>query len=536
VIIAADQPLEVLGKEYRDRVRLRVDGVPATLEFLRHYFRLGRDAARAQAALESEGLPFLSLNGPYLCQYLEARGFSTRLIRVLTTARSEFLELLSERPRAVVISTTFLPFAAQIEELARLVKAHAPETALVAGGVQVWKSYRHKQLLDAGLIAPDIRAQVCEHNFLMDPARPSCLDALIVNPRGEATLAKFLSALRDGGDWRRLENVAWFDGGQCKTNPVKEEPEGEVQVDWSAVAPAPERTYYPVQAGHGCSLRCAFCDFCGLFPKQKLRAPESVIRGLRTIPEAGGVRRVYFTDDNLFATRRRVTDVCQAIVRSGLKLRWRGMFHIGIVDEAIAEVLARSGCLEVLLGIESGDAEILRRMNKRITPERILRGLELLARHGIHTKSTFIVGFPGENERTLRNTVDLLNAYPTSGPGAHRYLFFTFAVLPLAQVAGPESRARYKLEGYGYHWRHETMDSEEAGRRLAAVQEAIKPELSPSYVLEVPELPGLNGADVQRIYCLRNLLARSAAAVQSSSVGQRWDELESAILPAPAGT
>jgi len=173
-------------------------------------------------------------------------------------------------------------------------------------------------------------------------------------------------------------------------------------------------------------------------------------------------------------------------------------------------------------------------MNKRITPERILRGLELLARHGIHSKSTFIIGFPGENDRTLRNTIDLLNAYPTCGPGAHRYLFFTFAVLPLAQVAGPESRARYKLEGYGYHWKHETMDSEEAGRRLAAAQEAIKPELSPSYVLEVPELPGLRSGDIQRIYLLRSLLARAAFTGQSSDVGPQWDELETAICPAGA--
>ena len=246
-----------------------------------------------------------------------------------------------------------------------------------------------------------------------------------------------------------------------------------------------------------------------------------------------GVRRVYFTDDNLFTSRRRAAELCRALIDSKMAMKWRGMVRVGMVDEEIAELMARSGCMEILLGIESGDPGILRRMKKRVTPRQILDGIAWLNRRGINTKSTFIIGFPGETEQTVGRTVDLLNAYPTDGPAVHRYLFFTFAVLPLSEVAGRELRQAYGLEGYGYHWRHATMDSAQASELLAAAQEQLKPQLSPSYVLEVPEMPGLTVEQIKRIYLLRNRLARlDRAGLKEPSGRELWRRLEESFAGA----
>jgi len=509
VIIGGDEPQEVLGTEQRQRMRLAVDGQPASLAFLREYFRAGRSAAAAAAALRARPLPFVSLNGPYLRQFLRSRGLRVELAPLLDGSRSALAAALSARPRAVVISTTFLPFAAQIDALAAEVKRLAGEALVIAGGAQVYKSYLHKRLLDAGAIGEDIRAAVCEHNYLMDPARPSPVDALVVSSRGEETLAGVLEALRDGRDWRGLDNVAWRDGGRWRLGRLVEEPYREVKVDWGPVLNGRAGVYVPVQAGQGCGFRCTFCDFCGLFPRVRVRRPASVVEEIATIPPgADGARRVYFTDDNLFTGRARAAALCRALVESGMALRWRGMMRLDLIDEATADLMAASGCAEVLLGVESGDAGLLRRMGKRLTPAGVLAAVERLHRRGINTKSTFIVGFPGETDATIARTAELLNAYPTDGPGVHRYTFFTFAVLPLAEVAGAESRRRYALEGYGYHWRHATMDSAQAAAALDSLYERIDPRLSPSYVLEVPELPGMTVEQVKEAFLVRNLLVR----------------------------
>jgi p-methyltransferase len=199
------------------------------------------------------------------------------------------------------------------------------------------------------------------------------------------------------------------------------------------------------------------------------------------------------------------------------------MFRLSVVDDEVAEWMARSGCVEVLLGVESGDQEILQAMTKRTKPGDILRAVGALNKHGVSTKNMLIVGFPGETEQSVRNTVDILNAYPTDGPGVHRVMFFTFAVLPLAEIASAKNRQLHNLRGYGYHWKHNTMDSKRAAELMAWAQDSLKPELSPPYVLEVPEHPGLDIEQIKQVYRLRNEIVRTT---DTGKADHLWSELE----------
>jgi hypothetical protein len=266
------------------------------------------------------------------------------------------------------------------------------------------------------------------------------------------------------------------------------------------------------------------------------RAAASIIEELRTIPPVDGVRRVYFTDDNLFTSRKRLREVCEAMIAADLGVRWRGMLHVNIVDDDTAALMAASGCLEVHLGIESGDPDILKAMGKRTTPDTILQGIATLARHGINTKSSFIVGYPGETAQTVANTVAMVNAYPTDLPAVHRVLLFRFGVLPLARVATPEARAQHGLRGYGFHWSHNTMTSDEADEHLAAAHDAIKPNLSPSYPLEVPELAGMSVDQLKQVFITRTLLARKRRGLDvPMEEAALWDRLERQFTDDPGG-
>jgi p-methyltransferase len=505
IVISGDSSQDFLGQELRDRMRLSVDGQQATLSFLKEYFRNGRDVAKARAALEEDSLPFVSLNGPYLVQYLEARGFTVGHIPLFTPGRSDLAEMLEEGPAAVVISTTFLPIAAQIDGIAAFVKKHAPVTKIIAGGIQIWKSYQHKLLLERGLIADDISDAVSEHNYLMDLRRPSPVDVLVISESGEQTLAELLSRITERRPYDKLENTALFSEGTWRINRIVPEEYSDMDMDWSRHIPAPTAAYIPVQAGLGCGFRCTFCDFCGLRPV-KARTPGSIIEEIRTIPALDGVRRVYFTDDNLFPTKKRAIEVCRAIINSGMRISWRGLVRVSIIDGETASLMAESGGIEVFLGVESGDRGQLLRMRKQTDPDDVLAGVAHLSRHGVCTKSSFILGFPGETEESVQHTVDLLNAYPVHGPAAHRYMFFLYGVLPLSEAASPASRAAHGLRGYGWEWSHTTMDAKSAAALMGRVHERIKPELSPNYVLESPELPGLDIKDIKRIYVLRNQL------------------------------
>ena len=85
VLIATDLYREVPGVGFRDEIRLSIQGEPATMEFLREYFREGRDPQKTAAKklkVRRQRVP-LPLNGPYLYQYLGRRGLRTELIAFL---------------------------------------------------------------------------------------------------------------------------------------------------------------------------------------------------------------------------------------------------------------------------------------------------------------------------------------------------------------------------------------------------------------------------------------------------------------------
>lgn len=530
VIIGGDIPQEFLGTEVREKKRLTIGDCPASFQFLKHFFDCGKDSQEAARRWKRESLRFVSLNAPWLATMVQEAGWKPLVVPLYGPGRLQIETFLTRhRPRVAVLSTTFLPLAAQIDAIAQDLRRQDPEIFIIAGGPQVWKSWQHQELVRRGEIDAAILPALSEHNYLIDKTRPSPVDALVVAERGEATLLRILKALETEEKLDDLPNLSLWREGAWTTPRMEVEKIRPVCIDWSMQG-VKDPIFFPIQAGRGCAHRCTFCDFCGMIPKVETRPTPDIIAELRSIPLISGCRRAYFTDDNLFNTKPRALALLRAIIGAKLDLRWRGMARLDIIDAEVAELMRESGCVEMLLGVESGDADQLERMGKRIRPDQILTALEQLAHQGINTKSTFIIGFPGETPASVDATIDLLNAYPVHGPAIHRYTLFSFAVLPLSQVARGALRQRYGLRGYGFHWHHNTMDSKEAAVQLERALDSLCPELVPTYVLETPELPGYDIEDLKTIVVIRNRLALATRDGRTQEAADLWKELEQVFL------
>jgi len=148
--------------------------------------------------------------------------------------------------------------------------------------------------------------------------------------------------------------------------------------------------------------------------------------------------------------------------------------------------MARAGCVQVQVGVESGSPEVLAAMDKRATVAETARGLATCHDAGIATFVTVILGFPGETARTIEQTWHFLR---DARPDFAFATPFTVRV-PFVPVLSAESRARFALETRGGprssspYWRHRTMSAAEVGpawrtlhRRLAAEQVSLDPSL-----------------------------------------------------------
>lgn len=528
VIIAGDLPTESAGGEVRDEFRLTLDGKMATLGRLKSYFQAGRDMERYRSQVHDMAPAVITMNAPYLCQYLNDRGIPCEYLTFFSLHKDRLLEL---EPRIVVISTTYLTDPAKIDQIAAFAKEHLGDVTVIAGGIKIYKSYRKRELARVGWFENTHIQDIARDNYFIDEKRPSPVDFFVISNRGEYTLSKLIEGIRQNADCRRMDNIAYYEEGRWHVNPVVPEPSSEIRVDWRRVPLYDKGAYIPVQAGVGCRFKCAFCDFWELRPLEQ-RTVESIVDEIRSAPEYEGVRRINFVDDNLFASRQRIKQFCGALIDSGMPINWRGFMRVDSVDEEAAELISRSGGSEVLLGVESGDATMLKFMNKGSTPEGILSGVRLLNQYGINTLSTLVVGFPGETHDTVRNTIDLINSYETSGPGMCRFSAFVFTNYPLTRAASPEFRKRFNLQGYLSNWSHATMDVAEAHKQVRRMHDAIKLDVSPYYV-EVGELPTLPRPDRKQACYLRNRIVRHRRGLlPEDSEDRLWNELEAALSAA----
>jgi radical SAM superfamily enzyme YgiQ (UPF0313 family) len=233
---------------------------------------------------------------------------------------------------------------------------------------------------------------------------------------------------------------------------------------------------------------------------------ESVITELKTLTKAGH-KKVYFVDDNIAFTKKHLIDFTKAIIAEKLNITWSSFLRADTIDLETATLLKESGCKEIRLGVESGDLEVLKNMNKGTDPEQVLNAIHYLDSVGVISQNSFVVGFPGECAKSLDNTASFISSLP-SGDNArafHRYALFPFMLSPLSPVASPEMREKFALKGVAGNWSHSTMNSKEATK---AVRELFLRIQGPSHMYTENLPDEWDNSKIRKVIELRDALQK----------------------------
>ena len=107
-------------------------------------------------------------------------------------------------------------------------------------------------------------------------------------------------------------------------------------------------------------------------------------------------------------------ETCDSLKSLGLPFVWGGQTRIGLFNEKDFAYMYDAGCRWIFFGVESGSPLILEKMNKRISYGKIRQTFADCKRAGIVAIGSFIIGFPGETEGDVRQTVSLIEQLDTS--------------------------------------------------------------------------------------------------------------------------
>nr|WSY54851.1 PhpK family radical SAM P-methyltransferase [Streptomyces sp. NBC_00886] len=413
-----------------------------------------------------------NLAGLYLSNFLRKAGLSAEAVSLFSAEQERLADLLEQRPRVVAVTTTFYVNIMPVLPVVDFIRAYSPGSHIVVGGPLV-----DNICLDG------------VEGMAQDLLHGMGADSYVVESQGEGALVELVRAVKEGRSPEGIANLLTQAGGRWVAGPKKPEANNidHAAIDWSGFSPDLIGATAQTRTARSCAFKCSFCDYPMRAGALTTASVETVRHELRTMAELG-VKNLVFVDDTFNVPPKRFKELCRMLIEEDLGLNWYSYFRCSNArDEETFDLAAESGCKGVFLGIESGDQDILAAMNKLAQDTQYRNGIGQLKKRGITTFASIIVGFPGENERTVQNTIDFLNE--TAPTFWRAQPWWGNPKSPVYQ-----RKELHGIEGEAYNWSHHTMNSREAASWCDVMFEKVTESVwLPLYDFDFWALPYLDG-------------------------------------------
>lgn len=175
----------------------------------------------------------------------------------------------------------------------------------------------------------------------------------------------------------------------------------------------------PISTTRGCAFKCGFChnsnknvkNYLGCYriadPKrafEEYKIVQKLVKNKIDIIDVG--------EDLHLVSKDYAIRFCQALRESGLKIKWTTAARYQTLDPEIIEMIAKNGCVRIMLGVESGSKRIQEMNNKVVDFERAIKISKMLRKRGIFVTNTYIFGHPTETQEELNMTLNYIKKLP----------------------------------------------------------------------------------------------------------------------------
>jgi radical SAM superfamily enzyme YgiQ (UPF0313 family) len=373
---------------------------------------------------------------PHLSAYLKKKGFRVDVLDSPTLRLDEhdIVDYVGySKPRSVGISIPFTPMARSGLKLVQKLGKFYPSLPLIVGGV-------HPTL------CPE---EFTDYSF-------------VCSGDGEVALAVF---------------VNWVKGNHPMPDRILKisTPVHEIEApDWDCVeankyqmiTPNGKKAF-PVQGCVGCPYDCIFCSSNQLFEgKVSFKSLDQVHDEIQAGIEKFGTRNIVFRDENITLNRGRFRDLCDYLKAN--KISWWAQTRANLINQELADLAKRSGCIGLSIGVETGDAEIMKLIKKGITLEDAEEAFEILRNAGLRSASNFMIGHPWDTPESIRKSIEFAHKIDSDYIGV--------------QIATPFPGTEFRKEAL----KMGSELKEEWGNYLTSKQGNFQP-------------PGMTGYDLEKI-------------------------------------
>lgn len=159
----------------------------------------------------------------------------------------------------------------------------------------------------------------------------------------------------------------------------------------------------------GCPYACNFCSAKTMMGPPRFRSVKNVIDELINLNQMG-FKSIYIEDDNFVSDKKRVENICDEIIKRKFNFKWFCKTRLDNLDYPILQKMKDANCDTIFFGIESGDLNMLKKLGKGGVEfkKKAEEVFSMCREAGIKTLASIIVGYLGETENSIDNTISFL--------------------------------------------------------------------------------------------------------------------------------
>lgn len=226
---------------------------------------------------------------------------------------------------------------------------------------------------------------------------------------GEISFSELISHLKGERELADINGLIYKNGGgSVSTNPPREKIKDIDTLPIPAYDIWPMKRYpsHRLVTSRGCPYACAWCNSSSLWDHtQRAMSPEKMIEEIEFLINNYGKKIFVFGDNTFNADLERVESFCDLLVQKAIKILWAVSLRADIMTTEVANKMKKAGCYNVSIGIESANNNILSKINKGTTIERITAGIKILKEAGMEIMSQYVIGSPFETLETVKESI-----------------------------------------------------------------------------------------------------------------------------------
>ncbi|MCI5156980.1 MAG: radical SAM protein [Candidatus Electrothrix sp. AUS1_2] len=240
------------------------------------------------------------------------------------------------------------------------------------------------------------------------------------NGEVEHVFPEFIQKLEQNKDVSGIAGLIWKEGNTVLWNKHTFIKEIDTLLDpaWELINPqkysgdAYEQkkgyTSAPIITTRGCPGQCTFCSAWRVNGKAiRKRSPQRVVNEIEELYNNFNVRFFHIMDNCFTSSIEHLVEFCNEIIKKKLSIKWdcNSFERLDNLTGNNLTLMYQAGCRRLLMGVESASDVTRQTINKKVNFSAYKTVINEANRSGIQVVAFFMLGFPGETKKAMKETI-----------------------------------------------------------------------------------------------------------------------------------